>query len=115
MANKDNWRKRDGVVYSTATNFDYNTSDADEVETLQPQQQNLKVMLDKKQRAGKVVTLVTGFVGTDDDLKLLGKQLKTACGVGGAAKDGEILIQGDFREKVAELLAKYGYKVKRVN
>ena len=116
MANKDNWRKRDGVVYSTSTNFSYETSDAAEEEpTLPPQQQNLKVQLDKKQRAGKAVTLITGFVGTTDDLKDLGKMLKTACGVGGSVKDGEILVQGDFREKVQAILVQKGYKAKRAN
>ncbi len=115
MANNNNWRKRDGVVYSTAANFDYDMESEEEESTLPPQQQNLKVMLDKKQRAGKMVTLVTGFVGTDDDLKDLGKKLKTSCGVGGSAKDGEILIQGDFRDKVFTILTQGGYKVKRVN
>ncbi len=105
---------RTGVVYSTSNDFDYEYDGEEEQETLSPSEQNLKVMLDKKSRGGKQVTLVDGFVGTEDDLKDLGKVLKSKCGVGGTAKNGEILIQGDFREKVLELLKNQGYGVKRV-
>ena len=114
MSNQQNRKSREGVVYSTADNFDYNyNSDVQNQETLKPALQNLKVLLDKKQRAGKKVTLVTGFIGNEDDLKELGKKLKTRCGVGGSVKDGEILIQGDFRDRIIELLATDGFKVKK--
>lgn len=101
-----------GVVYSTSNNFAYQFEEEASKETLAARQQNLKVLLDKKQRAGKAVTLITGFIGTSADLDILAKKLKTKCGVGGSSKDGEILIQGDFRQKVAELLLADGYKVK---
>ncbi len=107
------WKERLGVVYSTNPDFNYQQAGDDELETLPPHRQDLRVSLDKKQRKGKAVTLVTGFTGTDDDLKDLGRLLKTKCGVGGSARDGEILIQGDHREKVMALLTGAGYKVKR--
>ncbi|MFA6201002.1 MAG: translation initiation factor [Bacteroidales bacterium] len=103
-----------GIVYSTNPSFQFETNEEEPLETIPPKQQNLKVQLDKKQRGGKQVTLITGFIGTDEDINTLGKMLKTKCGVGGNVKDGEILIQGDHREKVMTLLIAQGYKVKRV-
>ncbi len=109
----NDWKSRLGMVYSTNPDFEYDTEGDEEEETLPPNQQNLRVMLDKKNRKGKAATLVTGFVGTDDDLKTLGKMLKTKCGVGGSTKDGEVIIQGDVRDKVLDLLKNAGYKAKK--
>lgn len=102
-----------GIVYSTASDFSYDYEQAAEAETLPPQQQNLKVMIDRKNRGGKEATLVTGFIGTDADLQALGKILKSKCGVGGSAKDGEIIVQGNHADKVLQLLLQQGYKAKR--
>ena len=113
MSKKNEWKSRDGVVYSTQSDFQFNYSKEDEPETLPSQQQQLKVMLDKSGRAGKQVSLVTGFIGKSEDLENLGKLLKTKCGVGGSVKDGEILIQGDVRDKIVMVLSKEGYKAKR--
>lgn len=109
----NDWKDRLGVVFSTNPDFQYHQDGDEEQITLPPKQQNLRVSLDRKQRKGKSVTLVSGFTGTDEDLKKLGKLLKTKCGVGGTAKDGEILVQGDFCQKIMEILAAEGYKVKR--
>lgn len=106
--------KRIGVVYSTDPDFTYQEIEKEESDTLPPASQNLKVSLDKKMRGGKKVSLVTGFIGKEEDLDSLGKLLKTKCGVGGAVKDGEIILQGDFRDKVMEILTKEGYKIKKV-
>lgn len=108
MKNND-WKDRLNVVYSTNPDYNYNIEDDQEQETLDKSKQNLRVSLDKKNRGGKVVTLITGFIGTDNDMKELGKMLKSKCGVGGSAKDGEIIVQGDFKQKVIELLIKDGY------
>ncbi len=112
MADND-WKARLGMVYSTNPDFKYETQTEEEAATLPPAQQNLRVWLDRKQRAGKVVTLVKGFVGTDDDLKELARLLKTKCGVGGAAKEGEIIIQGDHRDRVVDILTRSGYRCKK--
>lgn len=106
---KNDWKERLNVVYSTNPDFTYITDEKEENETLPKQLQKLRVNIEKNHRGGKTVTLVRNFIGTGDDLKELGKQLKTRCGVGGSTKDGEILIQGDFKEKIVELLKKEGY------
>jgi len=114
MADND-WKKRLGVVYSTNPDFKYDTPESEEPETPSPDKQNLIVCIDRRNRGGKQVTLVKGFKGKEDDLKDLGKRLKVKCGVGGTAKDGEITIQGDLRDKVVSLLQDMGYKAKRGN
>ena len=114
MADND-WKKRLGVVFSTNPDFQYEEESRSEQETLEPAKQNIIVSIDRKGRGGKQVTLVTGFVGTADDLADLGRTLKVKCGVGGSAKDGEITIQGDFRDRVTSLLKDMGYKAKRGN
>ena len=106
----NDWKEQLNAVYSTDPNFNYEITDDEEQTTLPPPQQHLRVQLDKKNRNGKVVTLVSGFVGTNNDLKELGKLLKSRCGVGGSTKDGEIIVQGDFKQKVLELLKNEGYK-----
>lgn len=98
------------IVYSTNKNFEYEDDFDEEMETPSPEEQKLKVMIDRKQRKGKSVTLITDFLGTDNDLQTLGKTLKQKCGVGGSAKDGEILIQGEHKDKVFDILLKMGYK-----
>ncbi|MCY1722204.1 translation initiation factor [Prolixibacteraceae bacterium Z1-6] len=109
----NDWKERLGMVYSTNPDFQYEKDSEEEQGTLAPRQQNLRVLLDKKKRKGKAVTLVTGFIGSNEDLKDLGKLLKSKCGVGGTVKDGEILIQGDFCQRVMDILKTEGYKVKR--
>jgi len=109
----NNKKKRINIVYSTNPNYDYEYTDNQEQDTLPAKQQNLKVILDKKQRNGKVVTLVSGFIGKSSDLEQLGKLLKTKCGVGGTIKENEILIQGNFLDKIITLLKEAGYNVKK--
>jgi translation initiation factor 1 len=111
---KNSWKKREGVVYSTDSSFEFQHEKKEEAaETLPPQKQHLRVRLDTHARAGKTVTLITGFVGSADDLEVLAKKVKTKVGTGGSVKDGEILIQGDVRQKLQEILTKEGYKVRR--
>lgn len=112
---ENDWKQRLGVVYSTNPDFKYEQESVTEEETLAPEKQKLTVSIDRRCRAGKQVTLVSGFVGSESDLKELGKTLKVKCGVGGTAKDGEITIQGDLRDKVTELLCAMGYRAKRGN
>ena len=107
--NNNDWKERLNVVYSTNPDYSYEKESEEDQITPAASQQKLRVQLDRKNRGGKVVTLVTGFVGTENDLKELGKLLKSKCGVGGSAKDGEIIVQGDFKLKVLELLKKEGY------
>jgi len=104
-----------GIVFSTNPIFNYGDDTDDVIETLPPEKQNLKIFRDSKQRKGKTVTLITGFVGANEALRELEKKLKNLCGSGGSSRDGEILIQGDFRQKILEFLVKNGYKVKSQN
>ncbi len=106
-------KKKKFIVYSTNPDFEFNSDEAEETETLSPNEQLLYVSIDRKQRGGKEVTLVEGFVGSEDDLKDLAKLLKSKCGVGGSAKEGEIIVQGSFKDKVHDLLVAEGYKVKK--
>ena len=108
MKNND-WKDRLNVVYSTNPDYQYENIGEEEEETLPKNQQKLHVSMEKKGRGGKTVTLVRGFIGTEDDLKELGKLLKTKCGVGGSAKEGEIIIQGDFKQRIIDLLKAEGY------
>lgn len=110
MKKNNDWKSRLNVVYSTNPDYSYESEENEEAVNVEPEKQNLRVALDKRNRGGKVVTLVTGFVGSDEELKTLGKLLKSKCGVGGSAKDGEIIVQGDFKQKIVELLIKEGYK-----
>lgn len=106
---KNDWKERLNVVYSTNPDFAYTTAETEETETLPKQQQKLRVSIEKNHRGGKTVTVIKNFVGSENDLKELARLLKTKCGVGGTAKEGEIIIQGEFKEKIVELLKKEGY------
>lgn len=110
---KKDWKNREGVVYSTNPEFGFQYQGNEAGETVAPKKQTLYVSLDKNGRAGKQVTLISGFAGKPEDLEVLTKLIKTKCGVGGSSKDGEILIQGDVRDKVLSILLKEGYKAKK--
>lgn len=108
----NNWKDRLSVVYSTNPDYQYQQKEESVYETLPPQKQNLIVAIEKKNRGGKTVTLIKGFIGTEEDLAELGKKLKTKCGVGGSAKEREIIVQGEFKTRIADLLKEWGYRVK---
>lgn len=110
----NDWKERLGVMYSTNPDFQYDKEEEEVEDTLPKEKQQLRISLDKRNRGGKAVTLVTGFRGTTADLEALGKFLKVKCGVGGSAKDGEIIVQGDVRPKVLEILQKEGYAKSRI-
>lgn len=110
----NDWKKKLNIVYSTNPDYEYQEDKTPKEETLAKEKQSLRIQLDTKQRRGKAVTLVTGFVGQEEDLNDLGKLLKVKCGVGGSVKDGEIIVQGDMRDKVLNILKKEGYKKVRV-
>ncbi len=111
---KNDWKDRLNIVYSTNPDYKFEEENDEDIVSLPKEKQLLRIELDKKHRRGKSVTLITNFVGTDDDLQTLAKLLKTKCGVGGSARDGEILLQGDFRAKALELLIQNGYVKSRI-
>jgi translation initiation factor 1 len=111
MKKNNRWKSRLGIVYSTNPDFSYNVN-GEKPDTLPPEKQTLRIQLSTKQRNGKTVTLITGFIGKPDDLRILEKELKSRCATGGSTKDNEIIIQGDFRETAADFLQSKGYKIK---
>jgi translation initiation factor 1 len=111
---ENDWKERLGITYSTNPDFPYRTEEETGETTLPGVKQTLRISLDRRRRGGKTVTLVTGFRGTDEDLQALGRLLKIKCGAGGSVKDGEIIIQGDFRQKTLEILLKEGYVKSRI-
>lgn len=106
---KNDWKDRLNIVYSTNPDFNYDKGEEAEAETLEQKQQKLRVSIEKKGRGGKTVTVISGFIGSEEDLKELGRKLKTKCGVGGSVKDGEMLIQGEFKQRIIDLLKAEGY------
>ena len=111
---KNDGKERLNIVYSTKPNYKLGSEDEQEEETLQKEKQKLRIEIDKRNRKGKSVTLITGFVGSEEDLATLAKMLKTKCGSGGSSRCGEILIQGDFRDKIEQILLSEGYKTKKI-
>jgi translation initiation factor 1 len=109
----NNNKKRDGFVFSTDPNFSFPQEDSESVITLEPSKQKLKIVTDSKMRAGKIVTIIKNFIGKENDLESLGKQLKSSCGVGGTVKDGKILLQGNFKDRVIDILTKKGYMIQK--
>ncbi len=112
MSNKNKFRE--GIVYSTNSSFQFEAKKFTDSETLPPQQQTLRIRFETKHRGGKMATVISNFIGKENDLDELGKYLKVKCGTGGAVKDGEIIVQGDFRERIKTLLLEKNYKVKGV-
>lgn len=112
MSKQTNWKDRLGTVFSTDPNYQYKLEEEEEQETIANNKQLLYIKTDSKQRKGKTVTIISNFIGTSEDLDTLAKFLKTKCGVGGSSKDGEIIIQGDFKQKIKEILEKEAYKVR---
>lgn len=112
MSMAKDWKDKLGMVYSTNPDYEFNYDAEDEPETLAPEEQNLKVETDRRKRKGKTVSLVSGFIGKQDDLKELAKFLKIKCGVGGSVKDGQIIIQGEFKKKIIDILISKNYNVK---
>lgn len=110
----NDWKKRLDIVYSTNPDYHFQEDQKSPIETVAKEKQLLRIQLDKRNRNGKAVTLITGFAGSDDDLQALAKLLKVRCGVGGSAKEGEIIIQGDHRQKVLDILQKEGYAKSRI-
>jgi translation initiation factor 1 len=105
-------KKREGVVYSTNKDFVYETNENSEPETLEPSKQKLKIFIDRKQRKGKSVVIISGFIGKNEDIESLSKEIKTKCGTGGSVKDGEIIIQGEMLDKIKNYLISKGFNVK---
>jgi translation initiation factor 1 len=112
MNKTNNWKDRLGVVYSTNQDYKFEESTSKQEDTLPPEKQNLRIQLSIKHRKGKTVTLITGFVGRTEDLQALEKELKSKCATGGTSKEGEIIIQGDFREKISTYLKSKNFKVR---
>lgn len=114
MSNDNDWKSRLNIVYSTNPDYKYDEGEEDEVPASPKEKQQVRVKLDRRNRGGKTVTLITGVEGSDDEIAALAAKLKSKIGTGGSAKDGEIIIQGDFRNRVQELLVKEGYTKSRV-